>query len=299
MTIDLATNSEPAQRGGSIWDYVSPSRLNLWLKCPLAFKLRYVDGQRTPPSPAAFVGKMVHLGLEHFYRHRQLGLPLTSADVSGHVSGAWGQAAADEEVVFASAAAEDNCGKQAQDLLFAYFAKLLPAEPLPLAVEVPVESALVDPQTGEDLGIPLLGVIDLVLPGTGGALIADFKTAARGGPPLEDMHEIQLSSYAYLFRRVVACRCQWESRLPPAYNVQLLASNSTLVAPTTFNLIGNQDNQTQVAGRHQMQLNTSMGGYYFAEPVREPSSFVLFAIGLAAAGSDAISANALTMEAAG
>jgi hypothetical protein len=47
----------------------------------------------------------------------------------------------------------------------------------------------------------LLGVIDLVLPEADGALIADFKTASRSGPPLEITHEIQLSSYAYLFRQ--------------------------------------------------------------------------------------------------
>ena len=33
-------------------------------------------------------------------------------------------------------------------------------------------------------------------------MIADFKTAARGGAPLEITHEIQLSSYAYLFREL-------------------------------------------------------------------------------------------------
>src|SRR6266436_3795359 len=43
----------------------------------------------------------------------------------------------------------------------------------------------------------------------------------------------------------------------PAYNVKLLDASNTLVPPTTFNLIGNQDNQTQVAGRHMMQLNTA------------------------------------------
>jgi hypothetical protein len=112
----------------------------------------------------------------------------------------------------------------------------------------------------------------------------------------------------------------------PAYNIQLLDSTSTIVDPTTFNLIGNQDNQTQVAGKHMMQLNTLTGditaptlinaggthtdamffdgipigtkqiivtanlpplntigdgvGYYFAEVVPEPSSFVLCALGL-------------------
>jgi hypothetical protein len=43
------------------------------------------------------------------------------------------------------------------------------------------------------------------------------------------------------------------------YNIQLLDSGSNLVDPTTFNLIGNQDNETQVAGRTQLVLNTSTG----------------------------------------
>jgi hypothetical protein len=45
----------------------------------------------------------------------------------------------------------------------------------------------------------------------------------------------------------------------PAYNVQLLDASNTLVPPTTFNLIGNQDNQLQVAGRHMEQLNVTNG----------------------------------------
>ena len=115
----------------------------------------------------------------------------------------------------------------------------------------------------------------------------------------------------------------------PAYDVKLLDSTSTIVPPTTLTLFGsgNQDNQTQVAGRHMMQLNTVTGditaptlinaggthtdamfhdgiptgtkqiivtanlpplntigdgvGYYFAEPVPEPSSVVLASVGLA------------------
>jgi hypothetical protein len=30
-------STESAPRSGSVFDYVSASRLNLWLKCPLAF----------------------------------------------------------------------------------------------------------------------------------------------------------------------------------------------------------------------------------------------------------------------
>jgi len=46
---------------------------------------------------------------------------------------------------------------------------------------------------------------------------------------------------------------------PPVYQIQLLDAFNNLVSPTTFNLIGNQDNQTQVAGRHQMVMNPLTG----------------------------------------
>ena len=49
-------------REGGVWDYISPSRLNLWLRCPLAFKFKYVDGTRSPTSPSRFLGKVVHQG---------------------------------------------------------------------------------------------------------------------------------------------------------------------------------------------------------------------------------------------
>jgi predicted RecB family nuclease len=44
--------------------------------------------------------------------------------------------------------------------------------------------------------------MDLVLADTDGPVIADFKTTARSGEPLEIAHEIQLSCYALLFRHV-------------------------------------------------------------------------------------------------
>lgn len=43
------------------------------------------------------------------------------------------------------------------------------------------------------------------------------------------------------------------------YNIQLRDSGNNLVSPTTFNLIGNQDNETQVAGRTQLLLDTATG----------------------------------------
>jgi hypothetical protein len=70
MSTELLTRDSLAERQGSAWDYISPSRLNLWLKCPLAFRLKYVDGIKTPTTPSLFVGKMCHAALECHYCHR-------------------------------------------------------------------------------------------------------------------------------------------------------------------------------------------------------------------------------------
>ena len=70
MTSELLTREGLSQRLGGVWNYLSACRLNLWLECPLAFKLMYVEGVIMPTSPAAFIGKRVHAALETYYRHR-------------------------------------------------------------------------------------------------------------------------------------------------------------------------------------------------------------------------------------
>jgi len=180
--------------------YVSASRLNLWLKCPLAFKLKYIDRIREPAMPALLLGKAVHAALECFYRHRQLGVALGRDELVRRLIESWGPLLDSEGTTFESTAQEAACLKQAADLVTAYLTTVPASEPRPLAVEVSAEAPLVDPATGEDLGIPLVGIMDLVLPERTGALIADFKTAAKNGVPFEIVHEVQLSCYAYLFR---------------------------------------------------------------------------------------------------
>lgn len=201
MSIGLFDQDAVEDHSADVWQYVSASRLNCWLRCPLAFKLRYIDGIRTPPTAALFVGKTVHAALACFYRHRQLGLTINADELQRRMVESWGEAVAAEEAAFSSVADEEACRRQASSLVDAYLAKVGDTEPKPLAVEASVEAPLVDPVLGEDFGIPLLGVMDLVLPTETGPVISDFKTAAKNSEPLEISHEIQLSCYAYLFRQ--------------------------------------------------------------------------------------------------
>jgi hypothetical protein len=84
-------------------------------------------------------------------------------------------------------------------LIKAYLGHVPADEPRPLALEAAVEMSLINPLTGEDFGIPLLGVMDLVLDGPSGLVIIDFKSSSRSSEPLEIVYEIQLTSYALFF----------------------------------------------------------------------------------------------------
>jgi len=202
MTVDLAsvTRESLAERPGGLWDYISPSRLALWCRCPLVFKLKYVDGIEPPVTPGLFTGRLVHYALERWYRHRQLKLPLDPDELIDWLLAYWPTAATAEKVAFTSSDEERECCRQASQLVVTYLRYIPADESRPLAVETALTAPLVDPVTGEDFGIPLVGVLDLVLDEPDGPLLVDHKTAARGGELHEVMHEIQLSAYAWLFR---------------------------------------------------------------------------------------------------
>ena len=176
------------------------NRLNLWLRCPLAFRLRYIDGIIRPTTPSLFLGRMVHFGLEIYYRHRQLGIELDAAAIAARIEDAWQEAAEADNVSFGSVAEVNALKRQAATLIAAYLDHLGGDDGTVLAVEAYLEEPLIDPDTGEDLGIPLLGIVDLIEDTMDGPLIIDFKTASRGGRPPAVLHEVQLTSYAYLFR---------------------------------------------------------------------------------------------------
>jgi len=199
-----ATRLQEASTEGtaSVWDYISPSRLNLWLRCPLAFRLRYIDGIRVPTNLNLFLGKAVHAGLEWFYRYRQVGVNRHESDVADRMDAEWDELAAKEDMKFDAATDATAAKTKASELVVAYLRHLPADEPKPMAVETTLEVPLVDPFNGEDLGIPLLGIVDLVVGGQDGPVIADFKTASKSSRGMEIMHEVQLTAYAYLFREM-------------------------------------------------------------------------------------------------
>jgi putative RecB family exonuclease len=189
---------QPQEPHGS--NYVSASRLNTWLACPLKFKLKFVDGVSKPMAVGEFVNRMVYAGLEHYYRQKQAGEPLGAAELSQHVCERWKMAALASGVRFTSPEEEQVARQQTLNLLSAYLGRVPSVEPRPMEVKRYLEAPLIDPDSGKDLGLVLGGTVDLLVPEANGPLIVAFKVVARNNPPLETAVEIQLACLAYLLR---------------------------------------------------------------------------------------------------
>lgn len=129
-----------------------------------------------------------------------LGVQLELADLIARIDNTWDESVLAEEAAFENHAQQEALRQQTAELIAAYLQRVPADEPRPLAVEATMEVPLLDPLSGEDLGIPLLGIADLILDAEEGPVIVDFKTSSRSAPPLEISHEIQLSCYSLLFR---------------------------------------------------------------------------------------------------
>ena len=130
-------------------EYVSASRLKLWLKCPLAYQLRYVEGIRTPTTPTLFLGRQVHRVLELYYRYRKRGVRLYPEFVVAHVRKHWSDGAREDGVEFESAEKEQEAQRKTISLLETYIAQVPQDEPQPVEVEGRYEAPLAEPQSGE------------------------------------------------------------------------------------------------------------------------------------------------------
>jgi len=197
--IEFMQQEQEEQQTGQVWDYVSPSRLALWMKCPLAFRRRYIEGMQSAPTPALFVGKITHSVLAHIYRMRQAGQVCEPDALPMLVADAWKFGMETEPPYFDDDAQEEKSRYQILDLVQAYLSTIPVQEEKPIAIEQRYEVPLIDPATREKLGINLVGVLDLVLNEECGQVIVDFKTSSTAS--ISDLaHELQLTAYAYLFR---------------------------------------------------------------------------------------------------
>lgn len=171
-------------------DYISPSQINMYLRCPMQYKFRYIDELVLPPRAAMTKGKSVHRGIEYNMTQKigtQQDLKLN--DVLDFTAASFEEFAEDTEWE-----QSDDIGKTKDEsisLVTLYHENIAPTIQ-PMMVEEKVE---VDVN-----GIKLLGYIDLI---DNNGYIHDTKTASRSPSQNEADKNLQLSAYALAYRELM------------------------------------------------------------------------------------------------
>ena len=180
---------------------VSPSRLKTWLTCPLRWAAVYLEGKPIQVTPAMAFGSAIHKALEAHHRSKWLGevqedlLEVFDSALTGETDPDQHTGPRPRVPPQLSEKERDTMRDQARELLSTYVDRYEAEEVS--AAEMRLEAPLLDPDTGDDLGVDLVGIVDLVT--TEGALV-DVKTSARATSELQAVlsHALQVDTYRYL-----------------------------------------------------------------------------------------------------
>jgi len=168
-------------------DHISPTQINMYLRCPASYYYRYVCGMVLPPKSALTKGRAVHKGQEHNYRQKIE----SYQDLPLHEVKEVTAAAFEAEQDLTEFEPDEKPGQvkdEAVTLAALYHQEVAP-KTQPFLVEEKVEVPLA--------GTTLLGFIDLL---DNRGYIHDTKTASR--TPSEDSaaKNLQLSAYSLAHR---------------------------------------------------------------------------------------------------
>ncbi|MGH9088152.1 MAG: RecB family exonuclease [Acidimicrobiales bacterium] len=176
---------------------LSPTRVNAFTDCPLAFRLRTIDHLPEPSSPPAVKGTLVHAALEGLIWHHPAGRR-TRAAARGELAAAWRQLETDPELV-GLGLTDDEAAEMRADaaaLVDRYFELEDPNRVRAIGVELLLEA--------EVAGLRLRGIIDrLDLTEDGDLVIVDYKTGRAPGARFEQHRLTGVHLYALLCQRVL------------------------------------------------------------------------------------------------
>jgi putative RecB family exonuclease len=178
---------------------LSPSRVDAFTSCPLAFRFASIDRLPEPPSIHTTRGSLVHRILELlFCRPPQ---DRTPASAQADLAQAMDELRADDEYALLGLDDEGEAGlvADAERLVERYFTMEDPRTVLAIGLELRL-----DVEVG---GLQLRGIIDrLELDTDGGLVVTDYKT---GRPPMVNREQQRLGGvhfYAYLCERIFGRR---------------------------------------------------------------------------------------------
>ncbi len=175
-------------------DHLSASQINVYLLCGLKYRFQYVDRLPKPfKSSGLAFGSVIHSTIDWFHKHRIEQRQVTLEQMYRILEADWYCQQCEEKIRFKDGEDQGRLLVMARELLGLYYHSPLNGM---VQAEFPFRLHLVNPLTGENLGVPLDGFIDLI---EAGDTITEFKTSARSldADSVDDLLQLTTYSYAY------------------------------------------------------------------------------------------------------
>jgi putative RecB family exonuclease len=177
-------------------EHLSSSQINLYLLCSLKYKFQYVDKLPKPfKSSGLMFGSTLHSALSWLFKEKLNGNSgqVTLERLYRILEADWFAQKIDQVVRYKNGEDEVKLLVMAKEMLREYFSQC-PKEVM--GTEIPFTTPLINPVTGETLGINLEGYIDLV---EKDETIVEFKTSAASMDQNDVDDHLQLTAYSYAY----------------------------------------------------------------------------------------------------
>lgn len=172
---------------------LGPSKIIQYLRCPMSYKLQYVDKLPSKSSPAASVGSTVHKVIET--AHRSGWSAENMDEAAALLEELWGAVRP-----HTSDPDDPQAGKsinEARDVWLPWYLSWQDGQRT-IASE---ERWRIDLETN-GMVIPMQGTIDRVYRADGSVIVSDVKTGQRKPSQADLSNDLQLSLYSWAFREM-------------------------------------------------------------------------------------------------
>jgi putative RecB family exonuclease len=195
---------------------LSPSRVEAFLSCPMAFRFASIEKLPEPPSPHATKGSLVHRALELLFMQPNPLRTIEVAEVAFHQAVTEYRSDPDFTGLGLDTDQVDAFVADAWTLMQAYFRMEDPTVVRDIGLELRLEA-----QVGS---LALRGIIDrLELDAEGGLVVTDYKTGRSPGAKYEQSRLAGVHFYSFLCQEVLGQR-------PSAIRLMYLRSGEVITA---------------------------------------------------------------------
>jgi len=175
-------------------EHLSSSQINLYLLCSLKYKFQYVDQLPKPFKSSGLVfGSVVHSALSWYFKEKINGNGVSLERLYRILEADWFAQKVDQEIRYKDGESEIKLLIMAKEMLGQYVDQ--PFKEI-MGMDIPFTIPLVNPVTGETLGINLEGFIDLI---EKDETIVEFKTSAQSMDQKDADEHLQLTAYSYAY----------------------------------------------------------------------------------------------------